>query len=40
MIEPTDYFDIQMNAYYFKGFNKALVYAQKKCIDLGVVAKV
>ena len=35
-IEPTDYFDIQMNAFYFKGFNKALVAAQKQCRDLGV----
>ena len=40
MIEPTDYFDIQINAYYFDGFNKALVNAQKKCNDLGVIAKV
>ena len=39
-IEPTDYFDIQMNAYYFEGFNKALVDAQKKCNDLGIVARV
>ncbi len=37
-IEPTDYFDIQMNAYYFKGFNKALIAAQKKCNDLGLIA--
>ena len=40
MIEPTDYFDIQINAYYFDGLNKALVNAQKKCNDLGVIAKV
>ena len=39
-IEPTDYFDIQMNAFYFEGFNKALVDAQKKCNDLGIVARV
>ena len=38
-IEPTDYFDIQMNAYYFEGFNKTLVDAQKKCNDLGIFAK-
>ena len=31
--EPTDYFDIQINAYYFDGFNEALVAAQKKCIE-------
>lgn len=39
-IEPTDYFDIQMNAYYFEGFNKALIDAQKKCNDLGIAALV
>ena len=36
-IEPTDYFDIQMNAYYFEGFNKTLISAQKQCHDLGTV---
>ena len=35
-INPTDFFDIQMNSYYFEGFNKALVDAQKQCRDLGV----
>ena len=33
-INPTDFFDIQMNSYYFEGFNKALVDAQKKCNDM------
>jgi hypothetical protein len=36
-INPTEYFDIQMNSYYFEGFNKALVDAQKQCNNLGVV---
>lgn len=35
-INPTEFFDIQMNSYYFEGFNKALVDAQKQCRDLGV----
>ncbi|MDA7763758.1 hypothetical protein N8903_02195 [Pelagibacterales bacterium] len=35
-INPTEFFDIQMNAYYFEGFNKALIDAQKQCRDLGV----
>ena len=38
-IEPTDFFDIQMNAYYFEGFNKTLINAQKQCQDLGIVAQ-
>ena len=38
-IEPTDFFDIQMNAYYFEGFNKTLIAAQKQCQDLGIVAQ-
>ena len=37
-IEPTDYFDIQMNAYYFDGFNRALVNAQKNCKDSKIKA--
>ena len=36
-INPTEFFDIQMNSYYFEGFNKALVDAQKQCRDLGVI---
>ena len=39
-IKPTDYFDIHVNAYYFKGFQTALINAQQKCKDLGVVARV
>ena len=35
-INPTEFFDIQMNSYYFEGFNKALVDAQNQCQDLGV----
>ena len=35
-INPTEFFDIQVNSYYFEGFNKALVDAQKQCRDLGV----
>ena len=35
-INPTEFFDIQMNSYYFEGFNKALVDAQKQCRDLGL----
>ena len=38
-IEPTDFFDIQINAYYFEGFNKTLINAQKQCQDLGIVAQ-
>ena len=34
-INPTEFFDIQMNSYYFEGFNKALVDAQKQCRELG-----
>jgi|TARA_B110000967_G_scaffold209192_1_gene264224 hypothetical protein len=37
-IEPTEFFDIQVNSYYFAGFNKALVTAQKQCQDLGIIA--
>ena len=40
MIEPTEYFDIQINAYYFDGFNETLIAAQKKCSDLGIIARV
>ena len=29
-INPTEFFDIQVNSYYFEGFNKALVAAQKQ----------
>ena len=36
-IEPTDFFDIQMNSYYFEDFNKTLIAAQKQCHDLSVV---
>ena len=39
-INPTEFFDIKMNSYYFEGFNKALVDAQRKCNDLGIVARV
>ena len=39
-IEPTDFFDIQMNSYYFENFNKTLIAAQKKCEDISSVAQV
>ena len=37
-IVPTNFFDIPINSFYYEGFNKSMIAAQKQCDDLGVVA--
>jgi hypothetical protein len=36
-IVPTSFFDIPINSYYYKGFSKAMLAAQKQCEDIGIV---
>ena len=37
-IVPTNFFDIPINSYYYEGFNKAMLAAQKQCEDIGIIA--